>query len=46
LTDLEQLVRSHMLRTVPGFAGSEERLLKAITASRQQPPIKKREEAP
>jgi DNA polymerase (family X) len=46
LTDLEQLVRSHMLRTVPGFAGSEERLLEAITASRQQPPIKKREEAP
>ncbi len=32
LTDLEQLVRSHMLRTVPGFAGSEERLLEAITA--------------
>ena len=32
LTDLEQLVQSHMLRTVPGFAGSEERLLEAITA--------------
>jgi DNA polymerase (family 10) len=46
LPDLEQLVRSHMLRTIPGFAGSEERLLEAITASRQQPPIKKREEAP
>ncbi len=32
LTDLERLVRSHMLRTVPGFSGSEERLLEAITA--------------
>jgi len=30
LTDLEQLVRSHLLRTVPGFSGSEERLLEAI----------------
>jgi len=30
LTDLERLVRSHMLRTVPGFSGSEERLLEAI----------------
>jgi DNA polymerase (family 10) len=46
LTDLKQLVQSHMLRTVPGFAGSEERLLEAITASQQQPPIKKGEEAP
>ena len=45
LTDLERLVRSHMLRTVPGFSGSEERLLEAITAS-QQPPIKTHEEAP
>jgi len=32
LSDLERLVRSHMLRTVPGFSGSEERLLEAITA--------------
>jgi DNA polymerase (family 10) len=31
LTDLEQLVRSHMLRTVPGFTGSEDQLLQAIT---------------
>jgi DNA polymerase (family 10) len=46
LTDLEQLVRSHLLRTVPGFSGSEERLLEAITSAQQQPPIKKREEAP
>lgn len=45
LTDLEQLVRSHMLRTAPGFSGSEERLLEAIIAS-QQPSITKREEAP
>lgn len=43
LTDLEQLVRSHLLRTVPGFpAGSEERLLEAIIALQ----LKKREEAP
>jgi DNA polymerase (family X) len=46
LTDLEQLVRSHLLRTVPGFAGSEERLLEAIAASQQPSPIRKREEAP
>ena len=30
LVDLEQLVRSHMLRTIPGFSGSEEALLQAI----------------
>ena len=46
LTDLEQLVRSHLLRTVPGFSGSEERLLDAIAASQQQPLIKKHEEVP
>ena len=46
LTDLERLVRSHLLRTVPGFAGSEERLLEAIVASQQPPLIRKREEAP
>ena len=47
LTDLEQLVRSHLLRTVPGFAGSEEKLLETIIASQQQPVIiKRREEAP
>jgi DNA polymerase (family X) len=39
LTDLEQLVRSHLLRTVPGFSGSEEQLLAAIA-------ITKGEEAP
>ena len=32
LTDLEQLVQSHLLRTMPGFAGSEESLLQAIRA--------------
>ena len=36
LPDLEQLVRSHMLRTVPGFSGSEEDLLRAITDLRRQ----------
>ncbi len=30
LPDLEQLVRSHLLRTVPGFSTSEELLLQAI----------------
>ncbi len=30
LTDLEQLVQSHLLRTIPGFTGSEEVLLQAI----------------
>jgi DNA polymerase (family 10) len=46
LTDLEQLVRSHLLRTVPGFSGSEERLLEAILASQQQPSITKPGEVP
>lgn len=39
LSDLEQLVRSHMLRTVPGFSGSEEDLLRAITDLRRQTPL-------
>ena len=30
LDDLEQLVSSHLLRTVPGFTGSEDDLLQAI----------------
>ncbi|TKB75868.1 MAG: histidinol-phosphatase [Nitrospira sp.] len=46
LTDLERLVRSHMLRTVPGFSGSEERLLEAILASQQPSQITKPGEAP
>jgi DNA polymerase (family 10) len=37
LPDLEQLIRSHLLRTLPGFSGSEERLLEAI--QQQQSPI-------
>ncbi len=45
LPDLERLVRSHLLRTVPGFSGSEERLLNAI-ALQQQPPIRTHEEVP
>ena len=45
LPDLERLVRSHLLRTVPGFSGSEERLLEAI-ASQQQLPIRRGEEVP
>jgi DNA polymerase (family 10) len=46
LTDLERLVRSHMLRTVPGFSGSEEKLLEAIVASQQQSHVRKAGEAP
>ncbi len=38
LADLEKLVRSHMLRTVPGFAGSEETLLEAIEELRRRSP--------
>jgi DNA polymerase (family 10) len=34
LTDLEALVRSHLLRTLPGFASSEDELLAAIQARR------------
>jgi DNA polymerase (family 10) len=34
LDDLHQLVRSHLLRTMPGFTGTEEALLEAL-ASRQ-----------
>ena len=36
LADLETLVRSHMLRTMPGFAGSEETLLQAIEELRRR----------
>jgi DNA polymerase (family 10) len=45
LADLEQLVRSHMLRTIPGYSGSDDRLLEAI-AARQQSSVTKHEEAP
>ena len=30
LDDLEQLIRSHLLRTLPSFSGSEDQLLQAI----------------
>jgi DNA polymerase (family 10) len=35
LGDLEQLVQSHLLRTIPGFSGSEEELLRAIRLQAQ-----------
>jgi DNA polymerase (family 10) len=40
LPDLEQLIRSHLLRTMPGFSGSEDRLLDAIRQhhDRMNPP--------
>jgi len=38
LADLEKLVRSHMLRTVPGFSGSEETLLEAIEELHRRSP--------
>ena len=40
LPDLEQLIRSHLLRTMPGFSGSEDRLLDAIRQQheRMNPP--------
>jgi DNA polymerase (family X) len=38
LTDLEKLVRSHMLRTMPGFSGSEDDLLFAIEELRRRVP--------
>jgi DNA polymerase (family X) len=45
LSDLERLVRSHLLRTVPGFLGSEERLLEAIALQQPQPSVKRDEAA-
>jgi len=41
LPDLERLVRSHMLRTVPGFSGSEEVLLQAISKLHRPPSVTK-----
>jgi DNA polymerase (family 10) len=35
--DLEQLVQSHLLRTMPGFSGSEDVLLEAIRRQSQRP---------
>jgi len=37
LDDLEQLVSSHLLRTVPGFTGSEDDLLQAIRQQKSSP---------
>ena len=37
LDDLEQLVSSHLLRTVPGFTGSEDALLQAIRQQKSSP---------
>ncbi|ULA64941.1 MAG: Histidinol-phosphatase [Nitrospira sp.] len=37
LDDLEQLVSSHLLRTVPGFTGSEDELLQAIRQQKSHP---------
>jgi DNA polymerase (family 10) len=34
LDDLQQLVSSHLLRTMPGFTGSEEELLDALASRR------------
>jgi DNA polymerase (family 10) len=36
LSDLDQLVRSHLLRTMPGFTGTEDALLEALAARREQ----------
>jgi len=38
LDDLEQLVSSHLLRTVPGFTGSEDELLQAIRQQKLRSP--------
>lgn len=43
LVDLETLVRSHLLRTMPGYSGSEEALLQAIHMKQQPTPTKKAE---
>lgn len=36
LKDLEQLIQSHLLRTLPSFAGSEEHLLQAVQQRQQE----------
>jgi DNA polymerase (family X) len=36
LTDLDTLVRSHLMRTMPGFTGPEDALLQAIHMRRQR----------
>ncbi|MGE0470278.1 MAG: histidinol-phosphatase [Nitrospira sp.] len=37
LLDLEQLLRSHLIRTLPNFSGSEEQLLQAVLQRMQKP---------
>ncbi|MET0516414.1 MAG: histidinol-phosphatase [Nitrospiraceae bacterium] len=37
LTDLDTLVRSHLMRTMPGFTGPEDALLEAIRTRQQGP---------
>jgi DNA polymerase (family X) len=37
LTDLDQLVRSHLIRTLPNFSGSEKQLLQAVQQRMQSP---------
>lgn len=37
LPDLEQLIRSHLIRTLPNFSGSEEQLLQALRQRMQNP---------
>lgn len=37
LPDLDQLVRSHLIRTLPNFSGSEEQLLQAVQRRMQNP---------
>lgn len=37
LADLDQLVRSHLIRTLPNFSGSEEQLLQAVQQRLQHP---------
>ena len=36
LKDLEQLIQSHLFRTLPSFVGSEERLLQAVQQRQQE----------
>jgi DNA polymerase (family 10) len=46
LEDLETLVKSHLLRTLPGFTGTEEELLSAIRQRQETAAATTRAEAP
>jgi DNA polymerase (family 10) len=37
LPDLDQLIRSHLIRTLPNFSGSEEQVLQAVQQRMQKP---------